>query len=243
MKVFSRKRLLLVGGAVTSVGAAAALLAGATFGFFSSAGVASGGNTFTAGHVVVGLDSNGVQVPCAIGPMSPGDTDAKAGNVVCKYEVKYTGDVNAYLAMDLAITGAPGTPIEVPYTQTTAPAAKQGLYDGSATGLQFTISDGTVNYMSGTTYKDQATGAATNLTASGGTASIADLLVTATPITTGATKHITVNYTLPTTAGNGYNLATSTLVMRIHAVQADNNAIPSSCLAAGNVCATGMNWS
>ncbi|MDQ1428040.1 MAG: hypothetical protein QOK39_1516, partial [Acidimicrobiaceae bacterium] len=26
-------------------------------------------------------------------------------------------------------------------------------------------------------------------------------------------------------------------------VQADNNAIPSSCLAAGNVCATGMNWS
>ncbi len=242
MKVFSRKRLLLVGGAVTTVGAAAALLAGATFGFFSSAGVASGGNTFTAGHVVVGLDSGGSQVTCAIGPMSPGDTEAKSGNVVCKYDVQYTGNVNAYLALDLAITGAPGTPIEVPYTQTTAPAAKQGLYDGTATGLQFTIGDGTVNYMSGTTFKDQ-TGAATNLTPTLGAASIADLLVTATPVANGATKHLTVNYTLPTTAGNGYNLATSTLVLRIHAVQADNNAIPNTCLAAGNVCAAGMNWS
>jgi hypothetical protein len=241
MKVFSRKRLLLVGGAVTTVGAAAALLAGATFGFFSSAGVASGGNTFTAGNVVVGLDPGGVQVTCAIGPMSPGDTQAKTGNAACKYEVQYTGNVNAYLALDLSITGAAGTPI-VPYTQTTAPAANPGLYDGTANGLQFTISDGTVSYMSGTTYKNQATGAATNLDLITGTASIADLLVTSTPITTGATKHLTVNYTLPTSAGNGYNLATSTLVMRIHAVQADNNALPGGCVA-GNVCASGMNWS
>ena len=80
MKLFSKKRLLLVGGAVTSVGAAAALLTGATFGFFSSAGVASGSNTFTAGHVVVGLDGS-TSVTCAIGPMSPGDTQAKSGNV------------------------------------------------------------------------------------------------------------------------------------------------------------------
>jgi hypothetical protein len=241
MKAFSRKRLLLVGGAVTSVGAAAALLAGATFGFFSSAGTSSGSNTFTAGHVVVGLDPGGTQVTCAIGPMSPGDTQAKSGNVVCKYEVKYTGNVNAFMALDLSITGSPGSPIEVPYTASTAPTAAQGLYDGTANGLQLTISDGTTTYMNGVSYTNQAGNPAT-LSPTTGTAAIADLLVTATPIAANATTHITINYTLPTTAGNAYNLATSSMVLRIHAVQADNNALPVGC-AAGAVCSTGMNWS
>ena len=153
MRHLNRKRLALVGGAVTTVGAGAALLAGATFGFFSSAGTASGNNTFTAGTVVVGLDG-ATSVTCAIGPMSPGDTQAKSGNVACKYDIKYTGNVNAYMAMDLAITGAGGTPV-VAYTQTTAPPTAQGLYDGSATGLQFTITDNAtvpVTYMSGVQY-------------------------------------------------------------------------------------------
>jgi hypothetical protein len=239
MKAFSRKRLLVVGAATASVGAAAALLAGATFGFFSSAGTASGNNTFTAGNVVVGLDPGGTQVTCAIGPMSPGDTQAKSGNVSCQYDVKYTGNVNAFMALDLHITGAGGTPT-TPYGAS-APSAAQGLYDGTATGLQLNISDGTVTYMSGVQYNNQA-GTATTLTPVTGTASVNDLLVTGTAITTNATTHLTVHYTLPTTAGNAYNLATSTVVMTIHAVQADNNALPVGC-AAGNVCATSMNWS
>lgn len=242
MKHFSKKRFLLVGGAVTTVGAAAALIAGATFGFFSSAGTPSGSNTFTAGTVVVGLDPGGTQVLCTIGPMSPGDTQAKSGNVVCKYDIKYTGTVNAFMAMDLSITGSGGTPA-VAYTQTTAPSAVQGLYDSSATGLQITITDDDgASYMSGTSYTNQAHGAAT-LTATGGSASIANLLVTPTAITTNETKSVTVNYTLPTTADNSYNLATSALVLRIHAVQADNNLLPVGCTTAGHVCATAMTWS
>jgi hypothetical protein len=242
MKAFSRKRLLLVGGALISIGAATALVAGATFGFFSSAGVASGSNTFTAGHVVVGLDSGGTQVTCAIGPMSAGDTQAKSGNVSCEYDVKYTGNVKAFMALDLAITGAPGTPIEIPYGSVSAPAAAQGLYDGTANGLQFSITDGaSTSYLSGTQYNNQA-GTATTLTPTSGSASIADLLVTATPITTNATTHVTVTYTLPTSAGNAYNLATSSIVLTVHAVQADNNALPVGC-AAGHVCSSGMNWS
>jgi hypothetical protein len=242
MRHSSKKRFLLVGAAVTTVGAAAALIAGATFGFFSSAGTATGNNTFTAGKVVVGLDPGGTQVTCAIGPMSPGDTQAKSGNVACKYDIKYTGNVNAFMAMDLSITGAGGTP-QIAHTQTTAPAAAQGLYDGSATGLQFTITDDdAASYMSGVSYTNQAHASAT-LTPTGGSASIANLLVTAVPITTNETKSVTVNYTLPTTADNAYNLATSTLVLRIHAVQADNNALPVGCTTAGHVCTTSMNWS
>jgi len=241
MKHFSKKRLLLVGGAVTTIGAAAALLAGATFGFFSSAGTSSGSNTFTAGQVVVGLDPGGTQVTCAIGPMSPGDTQAKSGNVACKYDVKYTGNVNAYMALDLSITGSSGSPIAIPYGSTTAPTAAQGLYDGTSNGLQFNISDGTNTYMNGVQYNNQA-GTPTTLTPTGGTAAISDLLLTSTPIANGATSVVTVDYTLPSTAGDAYNLATSAIVLTIHAVQSDNNPLPVGCVG-GNVCSTGLNWS
>jgi hypothetical protein len=244
MRGSTKKRLFLVGGAVTTVGAAAALVAGATFGFFSSAGTASGSNTFTAGKVLVGLDPSGTQVACAISPMSPGDDQTKSG-VSCEYDVKYTGNVNAYMAMDLAITGAAGASIAVPYTQTTAPTAKLGLYDGTANGLQLSITDGAatpVTYFSGTQYRDQATGALTTLPLTSGSASIADLLVNATPITAAsAATHVTVHYSLPIGADNSYNLATSTIVLTIHAVQADNN--PATGCVAGRVCSTGMSWS
>jgi len=242
MRGFNKKRLLIVGGAATTIGAAAVLVAGTTFGFFSSAGTTSGNNQFTAGTVVVGLDPGGTQVTCDIDPMSPGDTQASGSNVACRYDVKYTGNVPAFLAVDLRITGAPGSPIAIPYTQTTAPTAAQGLYDGTANGLQFSITDGSaVNYMSGVSYK-LLTGVPTTLTPSGGTATVLHLLMNATPVAENATKSLTVNYTLPTTAGNAYNLATSTLTMTVHAVQADNNPLPGGCTAAGNQC-LGLNWS
>ncbi len=241
MKGFSKRKLVLVGGAVVTIGAAATLLAGATFGFFSSAGTATGSNTFTAGQVIVGLDPGGTQVTCAIGPMSAGDTQAKTGNVACKYDIKYTGNVNAFMALDLQITGSSGSTTQIPYGSTTPPAAAQGLYDGTSTGLQFNISDGSNTYMNGVQYNNQA-GTPTTLTPTTGTASVSDLLVTATPIANGATTAVTVDYTLPTSAGNTYNLATSSIVLTIHAVQADNNPLPVGC-AGGNECATGMNWS
>jgi len=242
MKAFSKKRLLLVAGAVTTIGAAAALLTGATFGFFSSAGVSSGANTFSAGNVVVGLNPGGTQVTCSIGPMSPGDTQASTGNVACAYDVKYTGSVPGYLALDLKITGAGGT-TTIPYGSVSAPTAAQGLYDGTGNGLQFNITDGSsTTYMSGVDY-NLANGTATALTPASGTASVSDLLVNTTPVTNGATTNVTVNYSLPTSAGNAYNLATSTITLTIHAVQAANNPLPGTCTATGNQCLTGMTWS
>jgi hypothetical protein len=248
MKKFSRKRAAIAGGAVVTIGAVAALLVGSTFGLFSSAGVTSGSNTFTAGHVVVGL-SGSTSVTCTIAPMSPGDNQASSGssgqNVACEYDVQYTGNVNAYMALDLKITGSPGSPIEPPYNGgsiSTAPTAKQGLYDGTATGLQFNIADASsTTYMTGTSYNN-INGAPTNLSPTSGAATVLDLLVNTTPVVHNNTRLVTVDYNLPLSAGNAYNLATSTITLTIHAVQADNNPLPSGCTAVGNQCST-MNWS
>jgi|GEM_PF-1715739 len=243
MRKFSRKRLLVVGGAVTSVGAAAALIAGATFGFFSSSGTAGGTNTFTAGTVSVGLGA-GTQVTCTVGPMSPGDTQSSGvGNDgACEYDIAYTGNVNAFLGLDLVITGTDGTPV-VAYGQTTVPTAAHGLYDATSTGLQVTISDGTNTYMSGTTYNTQVITPtpATLSIDSGGEAAIAKLLMNTAAVNTGDTRHLTVNYTLPTGAGNAYNGAVSTIQLTVHAVQADNNALPANC-SVGHLCSATMTW-
>jgi hypothetical protein len=249
MKAFSKKRLLVVGAAVTSVGAAAALLAGATFGLFSSAGISSGASTFTAGKVAVGLGA-GTTVVCTVSPMSPGDNQASNGssgqNATCQYDVKYTGNVKAFLALDLTISGTAGTQTAIPYTQTTAPTGAQGLYDGTGTGLQFNIADNTgTTYMAGVQYTNVGN-AATTLTPTAGAATVLDLLVNTVPVVQNDTRHLTVNYNLPIGAGNAYNLATSTITLTIHAVQADNNALPSGCTHLGAQCDTttsSMNWS
>jgi hypothetical protein len=89
-----------------------------------------------------------------------------------------------------------------------------------------------------TTYQSQA-GSPVSLSS---TSSVADLLISRTASTNGATDTITVNYKLPTSASNAYNLASSTIVLVIHAVQANNNALPAGCVA-GNVCSSGFNWS
>lgn len=243
MEHHSKKRFFLVGGAVTTVAAGAALIAGATFGFFSSGGTASGSNTFTAGKVLVGLDPGGTQVACTITPMSPGDSQAKSGFGACEYDVKYTGNVNAFLAMDIAITGTAGAPV-VAYPSGT-PTAAQGLYDGSATGLQMDIHDATTTYMTGVQYRI-ADGTLTTLTPASGAANVVDLVMNVLPITTNATRHVTVNYNLPNTANNAYDLAASTFVLTIHAVQADNNALPVLCTTNGRQCDTAtdtMIWS
>src|SRR5205085_6473774 len=132
-----------------------------------------------------------------------------------------TGNVNAFLGLDVAITGTAGSPV-VAYPSGT-PTAAQGLYDGSATGLQMDIHDATTTYMTGVQYSIAA-GTATTLTPVTGAASVLGLLVNSTPVVNGATRHLTVNFTLPTTANNAYDLAATSFVLTIHAVQADNNA-------------------
>jgi hypothetical protein len=216
----------------------ASFVSGATLGVFSSSGTVSGNNTFTAG--VVSFGSPAIAT-CTINPMAPGDAStgwSPAGSAAtCTYQVTYSGNINAFLGLDLAITSVAGSPL-TPYTGS-APSAAAGLFDGTANGLQVLVTDSSATtFLNNTTYVNQA-GSSVALSA---TSSVTGLLISRTPMTNGGTDTVTVNYKLPTSASNAYNLASSTIVLQIHAVQADNNTIPVGC-AAGKVCTSGFNWS
>jgi hypothetical protein len=226
MRMSTKKRLALGAGAVTTVGAVATLVAGFTFGLFSATG-SSGANTFTAGTVSVGAGAP-ASVTCTISNMVPGDSSAgaSAGSKsysTCTYNVKYTGSANAYLAVDVAV-GNGGS----------------ALYDGSATGLQLYLADGSsTSYLSGTSYKQQG-GASAALPA----ATTSNLLVSSTPATTGTAVNFSLDYALPATAGNPYQGGSATVTLTFHAVQAGNNPVPGGC-AAGQQCnaGSGFAWS
>jgi len=232
------RRAARVAAVLTSLGAAVSFVSGATLGVFSNAGTASGSNTFTAG--VVSFGSPAITT-CTLNPMSPGDAStgwSPAGSsATCTYQVTYSGNIPAFLGLDLAITSVAGSPV-APYGGAT-PSPAAGLFDGTANGLQVLVTNtATTNFMNNTTYLDQA-GTPTGLTA---TSFVTGLLISTTPMSNGGTDTVTVNYKLPTSASNAYNLASSTIVLQIHAVQADNNALPVGC-AAGKVCTSGFNWS
>src|SRR5580692_11650170 len=154
-----KKRLAIIVGSVATVGAAATLAGGITFGLFSASG-ASGANTFTGGTVTVGTGTP-TSVTCTITNMVPGDSSAGApvgskGDTTCTYNVKYTGSASAWLAVDVAVSNG-----------------STSLYDGTATGLQMYLKDASpVTYLTstaptaGTTFKNQA-GTATSLPVTG----------------------------------------------------------------------------
>jgi hypothetical protein len=209
-----KKRLALGAGAVATVGAVATLVAGVTFGLFSASQTGAT-NTFTAGTVTL---TNPVNASCTISPMAPGDSSAgytpvPAGQTdpqtaACTFAVTYGGNLPAYLGVDAAVGGT-------------------GLYDASATGLQFQIGDGTTSY---------ATGGALNGTS--------NLLVSTTPDAANSSKvhTFTVNYALPTASPNSYQGKNTTLTLTVHAVQSGNNNFVGGCTA-GQSCGVAANWS
>jgi len=219
-----KRRLLMVVAALTTLAALATLVAGVTLGLFSST-VSSGDNTITAGTVTVGLDPGGTQVTCAVTGVVPGDSSTGYGSgsatkQQCRFDVKYTGSVSAYLGLDVAVTS--------PNVATNA------LYDQTASGLQLLIKDGTpVTYVNGTSYID-ASGAAQPLTSSA-----SNLLVSTGTVSNGTTKSFRLDYLLPSTAGNTYQGGDAKIVLTFHAVQAANNTLNSSCTTAGRQCPAG----
>jgi len=227
-----RRRLALAGAATAIVGSAATLVAGFTFGLFS-ASEASGANSFTAGTVSVGLGTP-ASVTCTITDMVPGDSSAGApigskADTTCTYNVKYTGSVGAYLAVD--VTVANGT---------------TSLYDGTATGLQLYLVDATpTTYVTstaptaGTTYQQQG-GTAASLPVG----TTANLLVSTTPATASQAVSFSLDYALPSASGNTYQGGSTTVTLTFHAVQSGNNPLPGAC-AAGQQCnnGSGFSWS
>src|SRR5260370_14727930 len=166
MTMSLRKRFALGAGAMATVGAAATLAAGVTFGLFSAT-ASSGANTFTAGTVTVG-DGTPVSVTCNVQNMVPGDSSPGApsgshADSTCTYNVKYTGSANAYLAGDMAVGNGPTK-----------------LYDSSATGAQLYLKDGSSTYVSGTSFTQEG---GPSLSASLPAGTTPNLLVSKTPAT------------------------------------------------------------
>jgi len=109
MSMSIKKRLVLGSAAFTTVAAAATLVAGVTFGLFtSSAGPQN--NTFSTGTVSIGQDVS--STPCAIVHAVPGDSGT------CTFVVKDASNVPAYIGLttsssntapDLALSISDGT--------------------------------------------------------------------------------------------------------------------------------------
>jgi len=246
MKFSTKKRLAIGASALATVGAVTTLVAGMTFGLFSATTPVQS-NTFTAGKVSFGTPGG---LACNVANAQPGDSGT------CTLQETYNGTASsgAYLGLDVAITGASGTPV-APYSPTStlpAPTAANGLYDGTVNGLQVEISDGQatpVYYMnangaqSGAGYNVAGTYLGGSATTSGSaSASAADLLVNTTPFTSSTTITWTVNWSLPSSAGNAYDGATTTIALLVHAVQAGNQTFTGSC-AVGKTCGIPANWS
>jgi spore coat-associated protein N len=215
-----KKRLLLAVGSMASIGAVVALATGVTFGLFSAT-QSSSGNTLTAGTVTLNTP---VVTNCTVTKIVPGDS----GN--CTIAFTYSGSEFANLGLDLEVAGTPGTPVAT-YDGTTTPstpAAKPGLYDNSATGLQYTITDD-----SSTSY--------TTSGLSSSDSSVANLLI-AKAAATGAARTITIHWEMPIEAGNGYQAAATAMTAIVHAVQSDNNPFATACTL-GTVCGTLSDWS
>ena len=233
MRMSTKKRVIVGAGVLSTLGAVVTLVAGVTFGFFSAT-VPGQDSTFAAGTVT--FDQTAA-TSCGVINIQPGDSGTCTFNVVT-----YTGTVTggAYLGVDLAVTNpVPGNPAQpyAPGNLGTVPTAAAALYDGTANGLQVSITDdqgSPVTYMN----QDQWNGTA----ASGTTPSINDLLVNTTPFTGTTSVTFTIAWSLPASADNAYADAGSTITMLVHAVQARHNGSTALCTA-GNVCAGIANWS
>jgi hypothetical protein len=212
----SKKRLLIAAGGITAVGAATTLVAGVTFGLFSAKLAQSPSNTFAAGTVTLAQTAS---TSCTIGqapsePMEAGDASTgfstPGTDPPCTFSVNYSGSLGAFIGLGLVAS----------------PLPTGGLYDGTATGLQFQISDGTHSY---------TTGGAINTNSS---TSPLYVSTDATP----ASHTFTVNYGLPLGATNAYQGLSTTLTITVYAVQDSNNGSAAACTA-GTACAGITSWS
>lgn len=210
---FSRRRLFVAASGFTAIAAAATLVTGVTFGLFSANVPQAPSDTFTAGTVTL---TQTAVAACTVTAMEPGDASSgwstPGTDTPCTFTVNYSGTLGAFIGLSVQATPATG-----------------GLYDGTATGMQFAITDA-----AGTTY---TAGGVINTN----TTTPLDPLFVADD--TGTTTHtFTVNYELPATAPNSSQGLSTTLNLTAYAVQNSNNGTSTGCTA-GHECPTITAWS
>jgi hypothetical protein len=200
-------------GAVCAIGAALCLLAVAAFGYFSTPGVGSG--NASTGSVSLALNAPATTT-CSYSTLVPGDL---TGAQHCALSVTYTGASPAWVSLTVAI-------------QAKAGAGGTSLYDGTNShGLTFSVSDGVKSFTVPITTTSPTGCPATytcwtaaNDLAAWYTGSTPTLAFTNTKVATW-----TVTPLLPKTVLNPYQGGTANLILTARAVQAEGNALPSSC--------------
>lgn len=216
MRVSTKRRLVFGAGALTTVAAAATLVAGVTFGFFS-ASATSGDNSFSSGTVALNSPAT---TTCTVTNIVPGDSSAGFSpkpigqtdppSATCTFTVTNNSSVATYLGVYLVVSGT-------------------GLYDQTPSGLNYQIGDGTTSFTTGGSLNDN-----------GGAANDPLLLsTTADAANSGAVHTISVDWALPIGVGNSYATLGSTLTITIQAVQAANNGSTAGCTA-GIQCTAGI---
>lgn len=247
MSMSIKKRLALGAGAVATIGAVGTLVAGVTFGLFSAT-TPTQSSTFTAGTLTL---NNTVAYSCTVANGSNSTADNSVANAstvkyvvpgdsgTCSFAVAYGGNVPANVAVDVVVTSTGGTTAQAyaPGNTGTTPTAANGLYDGSAAGLQLGITDsGSVTYNSGHSWTETTLNGATPWNASANDVLVAKSTTSSTFGGSG-TDTFTVAYNLPSTTGNGYQNASTTITFLVHAVQSANNGSTTGCTV-GHVCTT-----
>ena len=211
MSMSTKKRLVIGSAALTTVAAAAALVAGVTFGLFS----ANSGNTpatYTAGTLTIGAPLvTSCTVPATV---VPGDSGT------CSFKVTTGGSEPANVAIDVAVNPGPSEPVaSVPQAYNYVPinVAAAGLYDALSPSFGLQVSLSSTN---GVTPVASYTLAGLSSAAS----SVTDLF-TAGAVTTGTIETYTLHWNLPIDGGvdNNYQGASSTFTFDVHSVQSANN--------------------
>lgn len=216
------RQLYSIGGGLLALAAAGALTLGVTMSLFS-ASESSSASEFATGTVAVGLGDS-PSVTCNVTEMSPGDSSVgfASGSKsldTCTYNVKYTGSLPAWLAVDVAVS-----------------STATNLYTAGSTGLQFAVKDGSTSIIDGINYK---TIGGTNTPITSGVA-VENILLNSTPVQGPNSRSFSIDYLLPLLAPNALQGGSSSIQLTFHAVQSANQPI-GACVA-GRQCNT-ITWS
>jgi hypothetical protein len=192
--------------AVVALGLAALAAAiGVTFAVLN-ARTSSGRAVAGSGSVAVSSPAS-LSCPVTTSPASDPVHIRPGDNGSCTFAYTYAG-LPAWVAVDVAGTSTPApgaTPPPAPYGSSAAPAAV-GLF-GGATPLELRVGS--------------ASGAKLPVSGSGSVSNV--LLSDPSSPTASGSGSVTVYWSLPASAGNGYQAAGGTLTLTVHAVQASNN--------------------
>jgi hypothetical protein len=253
--MFRRKRLLMAAGTLATVGAVAALASGVTFGLFSSQ-AASGNSSFSAGTVTVSNDAS--SAPCTVTNLVPGETSAtnSGQDVPCTFVIDDNSSVPAWASVDVFIATGKASSVGSTYGNTST-VTPSDLYNPSdAThDLQVTITDGNGNSFpvpAGVTsctppstspyYAAAQAAAALAPPATDTCYLVTNELLSTTPVGPDASptkiSTLTVNWSLPSSAGNAYEGGDAVIAIVAHEVQSANNGsttTPSACFV-GHSC-------